>query len=246
MKKLLSILMVVSILSACSSAPIIKPEPVHGLLNGTKDVSVSFQYGPVRSGAVFDTHGYTIIGVAYVAAAIQKMKVQSNEVIAAQAQYLKEHPGVLSLKDTFDHDLEASLVRRGLNVSEISVAKKVDANKEVSYEPNPSEVKTRWVVVVDGLASQYWAPSSTDNYKPQSAAVITLLDNDNPSAKPIHIVQQDNPKPEDESYSYSNFDELSKDTGKSYDGLKKSIARLADQTAKFLMENETKKVIGGL
>ena len=242
MNKLLSVLMVVAILglSACGSAPI-KQAP-QGLLKGSTDVSISFQNNPERTGALFQMTGYTIFSIPIVAAAASKMNSQSAELSAAYSQYHKDHPEIQSLKDTFNSELESNLLKRGLNITKVSAVKKVNDQKEVTYDVNQSEVKSKLVVVIDGLTSQYWAPSSTDNYAPQSAALISIIDTSNPLAKPQQIVQKDDSNPEKVgTYSYNNFDSLSKDTGKSYEGLQQSVIRLADNVAKFLIENETKQ-----
>ncbi len=242
MNKLSSVLMGVAILSlsACGSAPI-KQTP-QGLLKGSTDVSISFQNNQERTGALFAMKGYTIFSVPIVAAAVSKMNSQSAELSASYSQYHKDHPEIQSLKDAFNRELESDLLKRGLNLTKVSAVKKVNDQKEVTYDVNPSEVKTKFVVVIDGLTSQYWAPSSTDNYAPQSAALISIIDTSNPSAKPQQIVQKDDANPENAgTYSYNNFDALSKDTGKSYEGLQQSVIRLADNVAKFLIENESKQ-----
>jgi hypothetical protein len=234
--------MVVAILSlaACGSAPV-KQTP-QGLLKGSTDVSISFQNKPEQTRAVFNMTGYTIFSAPIIAVAVSKMNSQSAELVASYSQYHKDHPEIQSLKDTFNSELENNLLKRGLNITKVSAVKRINDQKVVTYDVNPSEVKSKWVVVIDGLASQYWAPSSTDSYAPQSFAIISIIDTSNPSAKPQQIVQKDDPKLGTAGpYSYNNFDSLSKDTGKSYEGLQQSVIRLADNVAKFLIENETKQ-----
>lgn len=242
MNKLLPVFMVAAIvsLSACGSTPI-KQTP-QGLLKGSTDVGISFQKNPEQTGAFFAMTGYTVFSFPIVAVAVSKMNSQSAELSASYAQYHNDHPEISSLKDTFNRELESNLLKRGLNITKVSAIKKVNDQKEVTYDVNPSEVKSKWVVVIDGLTSQYWAPSSTDNYAPQSVALISIIDTSNPLAKPQQIVQKDDPNPEAAGlYSYNNFDSLSKDTGKSYEGLQKSVIRLAENVAKFLIENEAKQ-----
>lgn len=230
----------ISSLSACGSVP--TKLPPQGLLKGSTDVGISFQKDPERTGAVFTMKGYTLFSAPIIAIAISTMNSQSAELSASYSQYHKDHPEISSLKDTFNRELESNLLKRGINITTVSAIAKINDQKEVTYDVNPSEVKSKWVVVIDNLISQYWAPSSTDNYAPQSAALISIIDTSNPLAKPQQILQKDDLNPEAAGvYSYNNFDSLKKDTGKSYEGLQKSVIRLAENVAKFLIENETKQ-----
>lgn len=240
MKKVLLASIISSLLNACGTTQIIKPDPIQGSLKNATEVSMRFQNEPVRTGAVYNTTGYTIVGVLYVAAAVSKMNSQSDEMQAAYSKHLKDNPEIPSLQDTFNNELERALLSHGIKITKISAVKKIGEKKEISYDINPSEINTKQAVIIDGLTAQYFAPSSTDYYNPKSMLLISVLDVNNSSSKPAKQEQIVETKAgESGPFAYKNYEMLSKDPGQAYDGLQQSVARLAKKVAESLIGKDT-------
>lgn len=228
--------MIAFLLSACGTAPITKPDTVQGSLKNAPKVSMRFQNEPAKTGAVYNTTGYTIVGVVYVAAAVAKMNSQSDEMRTAYGKYLKDHPEISSLQDTFNNELERVLLSHGIKIAKISAVRNVSAKKEISYNINPSEIETKWAVIIDGLTAQYFAPSSTDYYNPKSMVLISVLDVNNSSSKPPKQEQIIETKTgESGPFAYKDYEMLSKDPSQAYDGLQQSVANLAKKVAESLI-----------
>jgi hypothetical protein len=225
------------LLAACARAPV-APEPVTWSLKDAKTVSVHFPDQPVRVQIGFNTKGYTIFGALYVGAAVAKMNAQTAEMQAALDAYLKAHPDIPSLQETFNRELEAQLRARGVEVANIPAKRKVDANKAMSYEVDPAKVSTNLAVVVDGLTASYFAPSATDQYNPRSRAGVTILD---VAAAGKQLAQtqavDDANLGNTAEYAYQDFATVKENLPQVYEGLQRSVTRLAKEVADVLLQD---------
>lgn len=233
MKKFFVISLFLLILTGCSSSPT-KPPKAQGVLKGEHQANIQFQKTPALTSVSFNTTGYTVFGAIYVAAAVEKMHEHTKEMKAAYANYLSQHPEIQSLQDTFNNELKTALMQHGVKVKVISADKIVNDNKEVSYRIHPEELNANKAIVLDGLFAQYFAPSSTDDYNPRTGIMISVMDGEGKSTKPIEKQEIDVTIPK--SYAYSDYESLKKDVGKAYDGLQKSAKLLAQKVADTLLE----------
>lgn len=237
MKKFSGLLVIASLLSACSTAPIMQKEPVQGLLKNNSDVCMQMQKNPAIIGARFDVTGYTIIGVVYVAAAVSKMKEQSAAMNASYADYLKNHPDVLPLQTTFNNELRKDLLAHGINIKDVSTEAKISVDKKLSYSvTTSSEPNIKDTIVIDGLTSLYFAPSSTDSYNPQSMVLVSDVENNAGFIEPRKQDQVVVKSLGDSGlYSFKDFNSILSNPERSYAGLQKSVIALADKVANSLI-----------
>ena len=233
MKKVLLLSAMSLLLGACSSAPVIKSEPVQGVLKNETNVSLRMQDAPAVTAVRFNATGYTIFGVAYVAAAVAKMNSQSNEMSAAYNDYFTKHPEIGTLQDTFNNQLENDLSGSGITINKISAEKSVSEQKEISYKINPSETNGKQTVIIDGLTAMYFAPSSTDEYNPRAGVLISVMDPNGTSTKPLK--QEEIETTISSNYAYKDYDVLNKDIPKAYAGLQESAKQLAHKVAESLL-----------
>jgi hypothetical protein len=227
---------IASLLSACSTAPITQKEPVQGLLKNNSDVCMQMQKNPAITGARFDVTGYTIFGVVYVAAAVSKMKEQSTAMNVFYADYLKNHPDVLPLQITFNNELRKDLLAHGINIKDVSTVAKISADKKLSYSATTSEPNIKDTIVIDGLTSLYFAPSSTDSYNPQSMVLVSDVENNAGFIEPRKQDQVVVKSLGDSGlYSFKDFNSIQSNPEHSYAGLQKSVIALADKVADSLI-----------
>jgi hypothetical protein len=223
------------LLAACARAPV-APEAANWSLKDAKTVSVHFPDEPARVQIGFNTRGYTIFGALYVGAAVAKMNAQTAEMLADLDAYLKAHPDIPSLQETFNRELEAQLRARGVEVANIPAKRKIDENKMVSYEVDPAKVSTNLAVVVDGLTASYFAPSATDQYNPRSRAGLTILD---VAAAGKQLAQTDAVDDANlgntSEYAYQDFATVKENLPQAYEGLQRSVTRLAKEVADALL-----------
>ncbi|BBP01926.1 hypothetical protein [Sulfuriferula nivalis] len=220
-------------LSACSTMPIDSAMPVQGTLKNTKEIGLNFQTEAVKPRVDFAVTGYTIIGVAYVAASVSTMNSHSEAMQTAYQKYLAAHPDALTLKDAFNNKLKQDLESRGINPQLVQVTKKADDNKHLSYAMD-SGLKVQKVVVIDGLTSQYFAADNGSDYHPRSSVLVSIFDSNNNYAKPANQERVVNLEVSD--YAYPNFDSLAANPDKSYIGLLTNVEKLADKVANELYQ----------
>jgi hypothetical protein len=223
------------LLAACAQAPVV-PAAAPWSLKEAKTVSVHFPDEPARTYIGFNTKGFTLIGAIYVGMAMSKMRAQTEEMGTDLAAYLKAHPEVPSLQDVFNRELENQLRARGVAVEKISATRKVVDNKMVSYAIDPAEAKSQVAVVVDGLIAGYFAPSVTHQYNPRSRILFTVLDaSAGKQLAQIELHDEAN-LGDDTQYAYKDFPAVKESLPQAYEGLQRSVIRLASDLADALMQ----------
>lgn len=122
-KTLLSLLLIcTTLLSACASKPVVtKFDTVQGALANVKTIQLRAQPDPAITDVRFNTTGYTIIGVAFVAAAVAKMDAQSKEFEQLVADYSRQHPEVPTLQAAFNDAFIEALQAKGVSHSAVEV-----------------------------------------------------------------------------------------------------------------------------
>ncbi len=239
MKKIILAVAIPLFLNACGSAPIaVKTAPIQGALKNEQSVSVSLPVDEVKSRVEFATTGYTIIGVLYVAGAVNTMDKNSAEMQAFYDKYVLEHPGVVSIKDAFNNELKKKMAKHGSTPQYIRVEKSVNSPfikagkpatlaEKTTYTVDATAVKSKSVVVVDGLLVEYFAKSSSDSYHPLAGALITIFNADDTYGKPknqelvaVHSALE-----------YADFESLKKDSDQAYLALLDNSVKLADLVA---------------
>lgn len=226
-KKLIMGLSVVAALSACTSAPLVKKEPVTGQLSNAREVALGVTKSPAATGALFDTSGYTIIGVAYVMAAKSKMDAQTAELSKSYAQYVKDTPGAKPLKQVYVDELNAELAKRNVKVKMVDVTPTLSEDKKtVTYGFDAKDTNAQKMLVIGNLISIYHAPSSTDSYRPRSSVHLSIVDPKMPNSQATHADSLLFTS-EDVAFEYPGYEDITKDIGHSYAGLVANTQNLA-------------------
>jgi hypothetical protein len=240
MKKIFFAVAIPFILNACSSAPIVaKPNQIQSTLKSVQSVSVSLPSEEVKSRVEFAMTGYTIIGVLYVAGAVQMMDKNSAEMQAFYDKYVLEHPGVLSIKDAFNNELKKKMDEHGSATQYITIGKLVSPSASMhvgkplsqadrtKYTVDANAVKSQLVVVVDGLTGAYYAKTSSDSYHPLLGVTITILNANDTYEKPTsqELVAVQSP------LEYADFNALKIDSERAYLALIDNSVKLADKVA---------------
>ncbi|POZ61927.1 hypothetical protein [Chromobacterium alticapitis] len=210
-----------------------------GQLAGEKQVSLFRQTDDALPQVSFNTTGYTLFGVLYVAAAVAKMKSQSSSLQEAYHAYLQTHPEQPTLQQAFRNRLEQDMKTAGIEVASFDDVQSESNDKELKYRFDASKLSTHKLVVLDKLNTSYFAPSSTDPYKPLSKVVVTVYDHDHPDAKPLQFVRVANAAQGDSPYVFKDYEALSKDIGQAYSGLKASAEMLADELIRSMTKTDT-------
>ncbi len=228
MKKIIMLIMLTSLLNACSSTPSQKPG-VNGTLKDQKIAKISFQKEPAKTSVQFNTTGYTIFGAIYVAAAVSQMNENTEKMQKAYQNYLAKNPSVPSLEETYKQSLIKYLASYNVEVDPIEVTKKVSDNV-IEYQANPNDLDGHHAVVNDGLLAQFFAESSTDDYHPRAGVLVSVLDKKDPSKI---ILQQEivNIGPE----AYPNFEAIKADPDKAYRVLQETVKNLAKKVVDTLI-----------
>ena len=147
-KNILISLSIVSTLVACTSTPVVKKDPVTGQLSNVKDIALGTTKAPAVTGALFDTNGYTIIGVAYVMAAKSKMDSQSQELKNAYSEHVQNTPGAKPLKQVFLDEFNTELGKRNIKVKAVDVNISLDESKAAVYDFDPKAVDSQKLLVI--------------------------------------------------------------------------------------------------
>jgi hypothetical protein len=217
-------------LAACSTMPVDKTIPVQGALKNTTSIRMSLPADAVQPRVGFNVTGYTIIGVAYVAAAAATMNSHSEAIDTAYNKYLQAHPEVPTLKDAFNNELKKALQARGVNSTFVQVKKTPGDDMHVAYAIDGG-LQEQKVVVVDGLTSQYFAIDSGSDYHPRSSVLVSIFEPKDLYTKPVNRERLINLADAD---AYPNFETLSADPTRSYAGLLSNVEMLADKVAESL------------
>jgi hypothetical protein len=235
MKKIISAVAITFVLNAsCGyAATEAKPNPVQGTLKNVQSVSVSLGVDDVKSRVEYKVTGYTIFGVAYVAAAAAKMNTNSTTMQAAYDKYIHEHPDAPTIKDAFNNELKKKMSDHGADPQLVTVAKDIGKDNHVTYGIDANTVKSQRVVVVDSLMTQFFATSSSDSYHPLSFAMVSVFNADDTYAKPsnqelVAVMAMDS--------GYPDFDSLSKDSDHAYLALISNSEKLADKVVDKLYQ----------
>jgi hypothetical protein len=216
----------------CFAAPVIQTVIPSDVLDGSKETSISYKDEQVRPSVSFATSGYTIFGVIYVAAAIAKMKSQTSTLQQSYDSYLASHSEIKSLRDTFNQELQKDLQSGGLRLTEVTEIKRnIDDDKQITYQVASADLKTKKLLVFDGLAAGYFAPSSTDAYTPRASILLSVIDQQNIAAKPAQYAPMVTNGEKLQTFSYKDFDALNQNTQQSYEGLQRCVTLLARQIA---------------
>lgn len=225
-KKIVIALCFAFTLAACSSTQQVKKIPVTGVLSGSQEISLGTTKAPAMTGALFDTEGYTIIGVAYVLAARSTMNSQSAELSKLYADYVKDTSGVKPLKTVFIDEFNAELSKRNVKIKTVEVTPALDDKKAVTYDFDQTAIQSPKLLVIGGLTSIYHATGSTDSYQPKSSVLLSLVDPRVPKTTPTHsdVITATGLS---ESYKYSSYDDVKKDIPQSYEGLVRNTQTLA-------------------
>ncbi|QEL55993.1 iron-containing alcohol dehydrogenase [Chromobacterium paludis] len=207
-----------------------------GQLVGEKQVSLYRQTDDALPQVSFNTTGYTLIGMLYVAAAVAKMKSQSSSLQEAYHNYLKSHPEQPSLQQAFRDKVAQDLKTAGIEVANFDEVQAETTDKAVIYHVDAAKLSSHKLVVLDKLGSAYFAPSSTDPYKPRAQVLVTVFDRDHPDAQPLQFMRVASGVPDDSPYVFKDYEALSKDTGQAYAGLRASAETLADELVRSLTQ----------
>ncbi|POA99426.1 hypothetical protein C2134_06565 [Chromobacterium sinusclupearum] len=210
-----------------------------GQLAGEKQVSLYRQTDDALPQVSFNTTGYTLFGVLYVAAAVAKMKSQSSSLQDAYHAYLQAHPELPTLQQAFRNRLDQDLKTAGIEAASFDDVQKESTDKALIYHFDAAKLNTHKLVVLDKLDASYFAPSSTDPYKPLSRVVVSIYDHDHPEAKPLQFVRVANSAQGDSPYAFKDYEALSKDIGQAYSGLKASTEMLADELVRSMTRTDT-------
>lgn len=239
--KIFPLLFVASLfLSACASSPVAKHESVHGTRTGNSAISLRAQPDPAKLLVRFNMHGYTIIGVAIVGAAIHKMNVQTDEFTKRVADYNQQHPDIPALQDAYNTELLAAFKAHGVEVSAAEVtriAENDDGTGKLSYTLPGNAPTTQPTVVIDRLGATYLAASSTDPYKPGSGALVTVIRKDQTRQEALVESQTG---ANDPAHTFDGFDAMTKDMAVTYAGLLTSVRQLARNTVDELLAGTAK------
>jgi uncharacterized protein YcfL len=227
-KTILTTTLISMLLSACSSIPANNTVPVQGALKNTHEIGMSLPGNVVKPSVNFAVTGYTIIGVAYVAAAVSTMNSHSETIQTEYQKYLQAHPDAPTLKDAFNSELKKELENRGINPKLIQVTKAPNAEYVID-----GQLKEQKVVVLDGLTSQYFAADSGSDYHPRSSVLVSVFESNDHYAKPVNQERIINLAVAD---AYPNFEALNANPEKSYIGLVSNVQRLADKVADTLYQ----------
>jgi len=216
----------------CFAAPVIQTVIPSDVLEGGKEISITYPNEQVHPSASFATSGYTIFGVIYVAAAIAKMKSQTSTLQQSYDSYLAIHSDIKSLRDTFNQELQKDLQAGGLQLTEVAQVKRnIDDDKQITYQLASVDLKTKKLLVFDGLSAGYFAPSSTDAYTPRASILLSVIDQKDIAAKPVQYAPMATSGEKLQTYSYKDFDALNQNSQQSYEGLQLCVTLLARQIA---------------
>jgi len=233
MKKGIAVAVSMLLAGQCFADPMLGAVIPSDTLAGHSEVSLSFQTEPVKPAISYDVTGYTIFGVIYVAGAVAKMKANSSTLQKSYDDLLAAHADIHSLRDTFTQELSKDLQADGLALTEVPEVKKKGDSKAVAYPVTASDLKTKALLVFDGLATGYHASGSTDPYFARAGVTVSVLNQANLAAAPVQyrpiVICEDEKL--DSAHIYHGFDDVIKDPQNSYEGLQQCMRRLAQQIA---------------
>lgn len=243
MYKFAGSILLVALLGACSTAPVVDPKvsSVQGLL---KPDSVAYVQLPNKlklTGANFDVNSHSLIGLAIVVAAATTMEAQSAAWEKTYADYLHTHPDALPLETVFDNELKKDLLVRGIAVKNVLATSQPADDKKTAYSVMASSLDVKNVVVLDNLVSFYYAPSSLDGYNPRSGVRVSEVPNNAgfvvPIKQQIFEVEEFGTVGQ---YYFPSFISIQSDPERGYLGLQRSISALADKVAVILVASNSK------
>jgi hypothetical protein len=173
----------------------------------------------------WQTTGYTIIGMLYVAGAVATMRAHAEELNTAFKDHITANPQIESLDKIFNAELMASLKKFEVTTSEISVS--YDDDEAVI---DPSKTNANLVFTINKLESGFLAAADDKPYVPIVSITFSQIDGALERQKPKLLVV--NMKlPADQSVEYENFDLLRADASNAYSSLQKITKAAASQTA---------------
>lgn len=215
MKKIFAVLSSLLVLVGCASTPTQPQDKLFATLTGAQEVNLVMPDQPATTAARFTTKGYTIIGAAFVAAAVAKMNSQTEELTKKLNAYSTERPDVQSLNGAFLEQVKQNLAARGIKSNVYSSFDAADKNLPTLH--------------VSNLRTYFLAASSTDAYKHAASAEVKVMAPNAkgaPEASGLVSVEISETKL---SQSYDNFGVITSNFPKSYDGLVASSKELADK-----------------
>lgn len=175
--------------------------------------------------ARWNTKGYTLIGVLYVAGAVATMRANGEELDAAFKDYLVKNPQAQSLDQIFNSELVSSLNKLQLSPTDIEV---VFEDKEAIIDP--SKANGSLVFSINKLESGFVAVADDKPYKPIVSVSFSQLDGavdrQKPKAMAVNMTL-----PAAEQVQYDNFDLLLADAPNAYIALQKITMSAAKQSA---------------
>jgi hypothetical protein len=173
----------------------------------------------------WQTKGYTIIGVLYVAGAIATMRAHGDELNAAFKDHMTANPKIESLDKIFNTELMVALKKLEVTTSEISVS--YDDDEALI---DPSKTNGNLVFSINKLESGFLAEADDKPYVPIVSITFSQIDGVLERQKPKPLVV--NMKlPADQNVQYENFDLLRADASNAYSSLQKITKAAASQTA---------------
>ncbi len=145
----------------------------------------------------------------------------------------------MPLETVFDNELKKDLLARGIAVKDILAATEPAEDKKTSYSVMASNSDVKNVIVLDNLASFYYAASSLDGYNPRSAVLVSEVPNNAGFVVPIkrQIFEVDEFGTVGQYY-FPSFASIQSDPERSYLGLQRSISALADKVAAILVADQ--------
>jgi len=158
------------------SAPMIQPVIPSDILAGHKETSIVLQSAPLKVNVEFKTTGYTIFGVLYVAAAIAKMKSQSEALQKTYDQLAGQSTDKRTLNEIFDQELKQDLAKDGISLVSVNKLEPSGNADDLAYQVVADSFKTDKLLVFDRLKAGYYAPSSTDPYSPAASVLLTVFE----------------------------------------------------------------------
>ncbi len=173
----------------------------------------------------WQTTGYTIIGMLYVAGALATMRAHGEELNTAFKDHITANPQIESLDKIFNTELMAALKKLEVTTSEISVS--YDDDEALI---DPSKTNGNLVFSINKLESGFLAAADDKPYIPIVSITFSQIDGELGRQKPKPLVV--NMKlPADQNVQYENFDLLRADASNAYSSLQKITKAAASQTA---------------